>query len=138
MVSLSPVSKVSYRSERNVIASDKGSLQSALDGYRSANANKIPILIETGETTTTEATRITACFRTSAGGLRVTPPKNNCFIDLAALAKGGFLLSASSVDSASNDNVVGGTGLYSWTILANGETTAFEKDSSARLVLGTR
>ena len=77
-------------SERNAIASDKGSLQSALDGYRSANANKIPILIETGETTTTEATRITACFRTSAGGLRVTPPKNNCFIDLAALAKGGF------------------------------------------------
>lgn len=120
-------------SKEDALLSDKGSLQSAFDGYRSAKPDNLPIVIETGDTTTTSAASLSACLGTMAASLRTTSPKNNCFINLAELAAPGFLSSAASVESASSDNVVGGTGLYSWAVLANGEVAAFEKSTGARV-----
>ncbi len=117
------------------IKSDKSSLQSAVDGYRSANPNKIPVKVEVGDTVTTSAVGITNCLVNSSVALRISSPKNNCFIDLDALATGGFLSSATSVKSASSDNTVGGAGLYSWVIMSNGEITAFEKATGLKVVI---
>lgn len=107
--------------------SDKGSLQSAVDGYRSANSNLLPIKTETGDTVTTASSKINLCLATSATAMNTTVPKNNCAIDITALVTGGFLSSNSSVASASSDNVTGGSGSYTWVILANGEVTGFNK-----------
>lgn len=124
-------------SKEESIRSDKGSLQSAVDGYRSANSNTIPIKVEVGDTVTTASNSITNCLTNASGSLRTSPPKNNCFLDLEALATGGFLSSASSVTSASSDNAAGNTGLYSWVLMTNGEVTAFEKATGLRvLILG--
>lgn len=123
-----------FNSEQKSAVSDKSSLQSSVDGYRSANPNKLPVVIETGDTITTSATSISACPGTSAGAINTAIPKNNCFIDMAELAEAGFISKPTSVASASGDNVVGGTGLYSWSILANGEVAAFEKATGMRIV----
>ncbi len=122
-------------SKEEALRSDRGSLQAAFDGYRSANANKIPIVIDTGDTATTMSASLPACLGTTSGALRTTSPKNNCFIDITELVSAGFLSNASSVESASSDNVVGGMGLYSWAALANGEIAVFEKSSGNRVML---
>ena len=122
-------------SKEESVKSDKGSLQSAVDGYRSANSNLIPIKVEVGDTATTSAVNITSCLPNSAGSLRTSPPKNNCFLDLAALATGGFLSSAESVTSASVDNGENNTGLYSWVLMTNGEVTAYEKATGLRVII---
>ncbi len=110
--------------------SDKGSLQSAVDGYRSANSNLIPIKTVTGDTVTTASSSIASCLASGATAMRTSVPKNNCAIDISALVTGGFLSSATSVSSASDDNVTGGTGSYTWVILANGEVTGFNKTAN--------
>lgn len=107
--------------------SDKSSLQSAVDRYRSANLKLIPIKVETGDTVTTASSKISLCLATSATAMNTTVPKNNCAIDVAALVTGGFLPSATSVKSASSDNVTIGTGSYTWVILGNGEVTGFNR-----------
>lgn len=107
--------------------SDKGSLQSAVDGYRSANSNLIPIKTEVGDTVTTASSSISSCLAASATVMRTSVPKNNCAIDIAALVTGGFLSSATAVASASADNGSTTSGSYTWVILANGEVTGFNK-----------
>lgn len=111
-------------SKRKSVVSDKGSLQSAVDGYRSANTNSIPIVRQAGDTTTTASNSMSLCFGPSAGGLSISAPKNNCFIDMAVLASAWFLSSPGFMKSASSDNVVGGTGLYTWVILASKTATS--------------
>ncbi len=112
--------------------SDKGSLQSAVDGYRSANSNLIPIKTVTGDTVTTASSKINLCTATSATALATSVPKNNCAIDISALVTGGFLSSVTSVASASTDNESTATGSYTWILMANGEVTGFNKTANTK------
>lgn len=115
--------------------SDKGSIQSAVDGYRTANSRLLPIHVYQGDTVTNQAITINLCLPPEATALNTSSPKNNCIISMAALATGGFVSNSFAIASASSDNVSGGQGSYTWVILSDGNVASFLKSTGERATI---
>ncbi len=113
--------------------SDRGSIQSAVDGYRTSNSRLLPIHIYQGDTVTNKAIDINLCLQPEATALNTASPKNNCIISMVALANGGFLANASVIPSVSSDNLPGSVGSYTWVILSNGDVASFLQNTGAKV-----
>lgn len=114
------------------LGSDRGSIQSAVDGYRTSNSRLLPIFVYQGDTVTDKAIDINLCLPPEATALNTASPKNSCVISTIALANGGFLSDSLVIASTSSDNVPGGQGSYTWVILSNGDIASFLQSTGAR------
>jgi type II secretory pathway pseudopilin PulG len=106
---------------------DKNSIQSAVDGFRSANSNKLPVLATA--TTLSTATDPSSCPASTATSLDATTLANNCVLAInlsgvsGDLVDGAFL--SKSPESASAINATSGTGSYTWYLQNDGQVNAF-------------
>lgn len=112
--------------------SDRGTVQSAVNGYRTSNSRLLPINVYQGDTVTNQAITINLCPAPEATVLNTSSPENNCIINMTALAVGGFLSDRLVIKSASSDNVSGGQGHYTWIIMSNGDVASFLKSTGER------
>lgn len=115
------------------LGADRGSLQSAVDGYRTSNSRLLPIHVVQGDTVTNKTIDINLCLPPEATFLNTASPKNNCVISMVALANGGFIANAAVIPSVSSDNLPGSAGSYTWVILSNGDVASFLQSTGEKV-----